>query len=156
MIERLSQKHCHRAVHSPKDIHAIASPQLLEIGHSAIHRTGVFVVQAEAKVLGKTLLATLGPSSPRSAPPLPAGDQATRPAAEPGSGISLAQQLMEAGSQASASSSSGAAASQAAVARLESLKDMLIRSAELALRQLEGVPVPTAPGQIVHFGSSKR
>ena len=129
---------------------------MLRIDHSAIHETGVFMAQAEAKVLGKTLLATLGPSRPTSAPPLPAGDQATRPAAEPGSGISLAQQPMEAVFPASASPSSGAAASQAAVARLESLKDMLIRSAELALRQLEGVPIPTAPGQIVHFGSSKR
>ena len=78
------------------------------------------------------------------------------PLAEPGSRTHLVQQLMEVVVPASASSSSGAAASQSAEAALRGLRDDLVRSAELALRQLEGVPIPTAPGQIVHFGSSKR
>ena len=114
------------------------------------------MAQSEATGLGKRLLAALGPSRPRSASTSQTGDQATRPATVPGSGTNLAQQLMEAVAPASESAPAGAAASQSAEVGMESLKNDLIRSAELALRQLEGVPIPTAPGQIAQFGSSKR
>ncbi len=86
-------------------------------------------LQAEAKELGQRLLAAVKPNQTASA--------SATPAAEPSGSAPLA----------------AVPAHSVASMGVDSMKADLISTADRLLRELEGVPIPNAPGQIVALGS---
>ncbi len=86
-------------------------------------------LQAEAKELGQGLLAAVDPDQAASASATPTGEPSgsATPAAAPTSTTTSAS--------------------------VDSIKANLVSTADRLLKELAGVPIPSAPGQIVGLGS---
>jgi len=104
-------------------------------------------VQVGSKGLGQRILAAVKPDEAVSSSPATAEPRA----ADPGT-LSAA---VSAPATAPAELSDRASGPVVSIPGIESLQEELIKTADKLLRELDGMPIPNAPGQILPLGSTR-